>query len=482
MRASGPPAVYDAFLSHWGARKFMPSERPLTMLKHNRWGRHWLLAFIAAYSAPALPCASVGSSCSHALAADIQLSRYLHVDASALPGGDGSVGAPLPTIQAALARSGPGTRIVIAPGTYGTAGSATNLQGTAEHPIVIIGDGKVVIDAQGSSSGLHLVDPAYVVIEGIAVRNAVPHGISIDDGSTYDSPAHDIVLRNVTFSNIGNGGNNDCLKLSGVDDFRVENSHFSGCDRGEAIDMVGCHRGVITGSTFSDMPGVAVQAKGGSADVLIRGNRFSRIGQRAVNAGGMTGTPWFRPLAAKFEAEDIRILSNVIEDIGSAPVVFSGCNDCVFANNTVVNPGDYVARIVQENRERDAGGNGYFINNVILFDPGDLRDYVDVRPGTRSSTFTFGWNLWHATGRRSFSGPEYGGGLPPERKPVNTANPRLDGTLRPLPGSPALAAGRTVPGGLSTDFDRREYGTPPAIGAFAGPRERPPASPPSTAN
>jgi hypothetical protein len=255
-----------------------------------------------------------------------------------------------------------------------------------------------------------------------------------------------------------------------VDDFRVEDSRFSGCNKGEAIDMVGCHRGVVTGNTFSDMPGIAVQVKGGSAEVLIHGNRFSRIGQRAVNAGGMTGTPWFRPLAAKFEAEDVRILSNVIEDIGSTPVVFSGCNECVFANNTIVNPGDYLARIVQENRERDAGGNGYFINNVIRFDPGDLRDYVDVRPGTRPSTFTFGWNLWHSTGTRKFSGPEYGDGLPPEQHPIITTSPRLDAKLRPLPGSPALASGRPVPGGLAGDLDGSEYGTPPTIGAFSGSR------------
>jgi hypothetical protein len=358
---------------------------------------------------------------------------------------------------------------VIAPGRYGAVGSIVRLQGAAEAPIVIVGNGNAVIDPEGTATGMHFVDPRHLVIEGISVRNAMPHGISIDDGGSYDSPAHHIVLRNVSFNNIGKGGNSDCLKLSGVDDFRVERSHFSGCNKGEAIDMVGCHRGVVTGNSFFDMPGVAVQAKGGSADVLIHGNRFSRIGERAVNAGGMTGTPWFRPLAARYEAENIRILSNLIEDTGSAPVVFAGCNGCIFANNTVLSPGDFVARIVQESRDRDPGGNGFFINNVVLFDRDRLREFVDVRKGTRPSTFTFGWNLWHARDDAKFTGPAYDDGLPPERKPVVTRNPGLDGQLRPMRGSPALAGGRDVPGGLTGDLDGRQYGQPPTIGAFAGP-------------
>ena len=395
--------------------------------------------------------------------------RDLYVDAGSVENGDGTRGAPLKTIAAALARAEPGTRILIAPGTYAAVGSVVNLQGTPQAPIALMGRGSVIIDPQGTGSGLHLVDPRYVIIEGITVRNAVPHGISIDDGSSYDSPAQHVALRNITFSNIGNGGNNDCLKLSGVDDFRVENSRFSGCNKGEAIDMVGCHRGVITANTFTDMPGSAVQTKGGSADVLVHGNRFSRIGERAVNAGGMTGAPWFRPLTAKYEAENIRILANVIEDTGSAPVVFAGCNACVFANNTVVRPGDFVARIVQENRDRDPGGNGYFINNLIVFDSRKLREFVDVREGARPATFLFGWNLWRATDDAKFAGPVYEDGLPRERQPVVTPNPGLGGRFRPMPGSPAIAKGRDVPGGLTGDFDGRPYGQPPTIGAFAGP-------------
>jgi hypothetical protein len=122
-------------------------------------------------------------------------SREIHVSAAAPPGGDGRAAAPLRTIAAALAKAEPGTRVVVAAGTYGAVGSVRNLQGTAVAPIALVGRGEVVIDPRGQGSALHLAEPRYVVIEGIAIRNAVPHGMNIDDGGSYDSPGSYVVLR-----------------------------------------------------------------------------------------------------------------------------------------------------------------------------------------------------------------------------------------------------------------------------------------------
>lgn len=432
------------------------------------WAQALLLPWVpllAASGADAAP----GQGFPTAFDAGAAYTRELHVDAAAAPGGDGRAAAPLRTIAAALAKAEPGTRVVVAAGTYGAVGSVRNLQGTAAAPIALVGRGEVVIDPGGQGAALHLADPRYVVIEGIAIRNAVPHGMNIDDGGSYDSPASHVVLRNVSFERIGDGGNNDCLKLSGVDYFHIERSRFTGCNQGEGIDMVGCHHGVIAGNTFADMPGSAVQTKGGSTDVLIHGNRFLRIGQRAINFGGHTGTPYFRPPDAMHEAARIRAIANVIEGTGSTPVVFSGCLDCVFANNTIVDPGDYVARIIEENPARRPGERGYFINNIVVFRSRSLRGFVDVRKGTKPATFVFDANLWHARDAPSFDGPVLAPHLRAEETAVTSRDPMLDGELRPRPGSPAIAAGREVPGGIAGDFDHRPYGDPPAIGAFAGP-------------
>lgn len=399
----------------------------------------------------------------------VEYARELFVDAASPPGGDGSLEAPFRSIADALAGVRPGTKVNVAPGRYAAIGTVAGLQGNATAPIAIKGRDGAVIDTGGSGVALHLVDPRFVVVEGLVIENTVPHGINIDDGGSYDSPAAHVVLRRMSFRNIGDGGNNDCLKMSGVDDFLVEDSRFEGCNRGEAIDMVGCHRGVISSNFFGATPGTAVQTKGGSADVLIHGNRFQYVGERAVNAGGSTGSPYFRPLDARHEAERIRVIANVIRDTGGTPIAFSGCLECVFANNTILGPGRHAARIIEENRSRAPGSGGHFINNVIVFQDLDGGDLVDVGPGASASGFSFGSNLWFAGDQPLDAEAGLGTGLPMAADSLTGKDPLLDPTGRPLPASPALHGGRPVPYGPFPDIDGRPFGDPPNHGAFARP-------------
>lgn len=389
--------------------------------------------------------------------------------------GDGSATAPYRSIATALSRATPGTRVRVAAGTYAALGSFSGLQGTSDAPIALVGEGAVIIDGGGSSQALQLSDPRYVVLEGLTIQNTVPHGINIDDGGDYASPAEFVVVRNVHFRDVGNGGNNDCLKMSGVDHFFVTASEFEGCNQGEAIDMVGCHDGVVSGNYFHDIPRNAVQTKGGSADVLIHGNRFVDISQRAVNAGGSTGLQFFRPLDAPHEGARIQVVANTFLRTGSAPIAFVGCDTCVFANNTIVQPRSYVARILEENTVKTAGTDGYFINNLIVFNVGDLSSYSYVNVGsfTQPETYVFGSNLWFALDQALFSGPVYNGGVPAEVDSVIQEDPLLTdlsgGDYRLLPDSPAVARGRAVPRGVPADFEGDAYADPPAIGAFAAP-------------
>ncbi|MFP5348940.1 MAG: right-handed parallel beta-helix repeat-containing protein, partial [Gammaproteobacteria bacterium] len=375
-------------------------------------------------SAP--PAANPGSGFPAAFDVGATYTRELYVDAAAAPGGDGSAARPYTTIGAAIAQATAGTRIRIAAGTYGAIGTYSNLRGTASAPIALVGTGAVVIDTGRSAQALHLIDPRYVVIDGITVQNIAPHGINIDDGGDYSTPAEYVVLRNVTFRDIGTGGNNDCLKLSGVDRFYIEGSSFSGCNRGEAIDMVGCHDGVISGNRFFNLPVNGVQTKGGSADVLIHGNRFSDIAQRSINAGGSTGATFYRPSNTTHEAARIQMIANIFERTGSAPVAFVGCDTCVFANNTIVEPGTYLARILEENTTLGPGANGYFINNIVLLNTIGRGAVVNVDANTQPATYTFGSNLWYSLDDPGYTGPTLGGGVPAETGSLIQQNPQLD--------------------------------------------------------
>jgi hypothetical protein len=209
--------------------------------------------------------------------------------------------------------------------------------------------------------------------------------------------------------------------------------------------------------------------------MLIYGNRFRDIALRAVNSGGGTGDPYFRPLDSPFEARRIQTVANIFERTGSAPIAFSGCDTCVFANNTIIEPSSYIVLILEENTTRTPGHSGYFVNNLVVFNVASLRSwsYVNVGGGTRPETYTFSNNLWYALDQSNFSGPPLNGGVPPETNAVIQQDPlladRSGGDYHIGSSSPAIGAGTAVPRGVPADYDWRDYLDPPSIGAFAAP-------------
>jgi hypothetical protein len=424
--------------------------------------------------------AAAGAPCALPAPIDqgITYDRTLHVSAAGSAGaGDGSEGNPFATIDEALSEASPGTRVLVDAGRYGPF-SAENLQGEAGRPIAIVADGAVTLEARGESAIIGLSDPAYLVIEGFTLSGAPVHGMNIDDGGSYDTPAHHVVLRNLTIPGAGSGDNNDCIKLSGVDDFWVLDSDVSGCDMGEIIDMVGCHRGVISGNHFHDTIQNGVQAKGGSADTLIHGNLFENIPARAVNAGGSTGLEFFRPLDAPHEAARIAIIANVFVRGGmtsGAAVAYVGCDGCVAAHNTIIEPRTWVARILQESTDARfvPSRAGLFVNNLIALNAADLRaELVNVGPGTDPASFVFGNNLWFAEGEDASWQPVLGGGVPDESGSILQEDPgmadRAGGDYHLLADSPARGAARALAQPLPPDYDGRCYAQPAALGAFEG--------------
>jgi hypothetical protein len=368
--------------------------------------------------------------------------------------------------------------VLVRAGTYGPF-SAENLAGEPGRPIGIIADGSVVLEARGAQAIIGMSDPAYVVIDGFTLQGAPVHGMNIDDGGSYESPAHHVVLRDLTIPGAGSGDNNDCIKLSGLDDFWVLDSDVSGCDRGEVIDMVGCHRGVIAGNHFHDAIQNGVQAKGGSADTLIHGNLFQNIPGRAVNAGGSTGLEFLRPLDAPHEAARIRIIANVFVRNGTmsgAAVAYVGCDGCVAAHNTIIEPRSWVARILQESTDARfvPSRAGLFVNNLIVLNPADLRaELVNVGANTQPESFVFGNNLWYAPDEAASWRPALGSAIPAESGSITQADPRLvdraGGDYRVMADSPARGAARALAMPPGADFDGRCFAEPASLGAFEAP-------------
>lgn len=398
--------------------------------------------------------------------------RTLYVQAGS--DGDGTEASPFGDIEDAAAVATPGTRVLVRAGTYDRVRSISP-QGSAAEPIKFEAEGEVIIDGT-DNTGWSMSDARYVVVEGFTIRDASVHGMNLDDGGSYDTPAEFVVLRDITIPSAGSGGNNDCIKMSGVDNFWILESDVAGCNRGEIVDMVGCHDGVIANSRFAAPVGNGVQAKGGSSDTLVTGNVFEDIPGRGVNAGGSTGLEFFRPIDAPHEAARIRVVANLFLRGGTesgAPIAFVGCDACEFLNNTVIEPQGWIARILQETTgDRFVPSReGRFANNLIVVNVDDLRTWFNVGGGTAPETFRFETNLWFALDRDDFTGPTYAGGIPDGVEDV-VMDPQLvdraGGDYRLSAGSPAAAAGSDV-GALPPDLSGRCFQDPPAIGGYEAP-------------
>ncbi len=305
----------------------------------------------------------------------------------------------------ALRRAKPGALISIAPGTYRGGLSQAGLKGTKEQPIVIAGaDPMNPPVIEGGGSGLHLSSPGHVELKDLVLAGATGNGLNIDDSGSVDTPAHDLVLRNLVVRDVGPAGNRDGIKLSGLSDFRIESCRVERWGSGgSAIDMVGCQKGVVTGSKFAEAGGDAangVQVKGGSRQIVIQRCRFENAGGRAVNVGGSTGLPYFRPRGADSEAKQITVQD--CEFIGGmSAIAFVGVDGAVVEHNTIYRPQRWAIRILQENTDARfvPCRKGQFLHNVVAFRSDEVRQVVNIGGNTSPETFQFSGNVWYCIDR-----------------------------------------------------------------------------------
>ncbi|NMB75037.1 MAG: DUF5123 domain-containing protein [Myxococcales bacterium] len=408
--------------------------------------------------------------------------RFVHVAEDGSDStGDGSAERPFATIGRAARGIAPGTAVVIHAGTYPGGAYLENLRGSANSPIWIggaAGEARPVIE--GGGEAMHLVGPRYLVLHDLEVRNTTANGINCDDGGEVADPeaARFLVFRNLDVHDVGGDGNQDCLKLSGLNDYWVLSSRFARCGgamSGSGIDHVGCHRGLIANCRFEENSGNAVQCKGGSTDIDIVRCVFDRPGERAVNMGGSTGFEYFRPPlspdAPNAEARRIRVQANLVLG-GTAALAFVGCVDCLAAHNTIVGPGRWLIRILQET----VSASGYVfepcrdnavVNNIFFFERAVISTHVNIGANTSPETFSFAGNLWFAHDDPARSAPS----LPSvEDAGLSGQDPAFEnpsgGDYHIGAESPAAGSGVSWPGAADADLAGRCYRAPPSRGAY----------------
>jgi len=431
----------------------------------------------------ALLCCGVGRAAGLSTFADgITWTNEIHVATNGNnTTGNGSFGNPYATIQRAAQDATPGSAIVVAPGTYGGGNYISGLTGTAESPIWIRGassTNRPLMD--GGNDAMHLVKSRYVVVENLEVTGSSNNGVNCDDGGEYANPnaAHHIVFRNLSIHDIGGTGNQDGLKLSGLNNYWVLDCEFARCGggfSGSGIDHVGCHSGVIARCTFNDMSGNAIQCKGGSSDIDITRCWIIDAGARGINIGGSTGFTFFRPplstTTTNYEAKSIRVVGNVFRG-STAPVAYVGCIDSVVANNTFIDTDNWHVRILQETTNTPpysfyTCGQSVFANNLVYFTKADVAwTDINVGPNTDASSFTFANNLWYAHDNPGSSAPDY---PVAEQNGVVGQNPVLSNPAGEeywiTATSPATTNGTNL-ATVQADYVGTRYLAPPSIGAY----------------
>ncbi|MCC6816360.1 MAG: right-handed parallel beta-helix repeat-containing protein [Saprospiraceae bacterium] len=359
----------------------------------------------------------------------------------------------------------PGDTILIFPGNYPGGNFIENLRGTRNNRITLRGVDKNSVIFNGGSQSFHFVEAEFLTIQNFTVSGQTGNGMNIDDAGTYETPAKHILIENINFKDMNASGNNDMLKLSGLDSFEIRNCTFSnGSAGGSGIDMVGCHYGEIRNNKFINQGSNSIQAKGGTHSLSIYANSFQNGGQRSLNLGGSTGQAFFRPLNANYEAKDIIVHSNFFQG-SDAPIAYVGSRNIVVTNNTFVNSTKWIFRILQESPDTSfylSTANNTFSNNIIYSN--NLSPTVNIGPYTSPNSFNIFNNLWYNSANSSWRGPtlpvvETGAiyGLNPLFLNLQTGNINLSSN------SPAIGKGK---GPVNyNDYYGRKFTNPPAIGA-----------------
>ncbi|GAB3930953.1 right-handed parallel beta-helix repeat-containing protein [Mucilaginibacter myungsuensis] len=377
-------------------------------------------------------------------------------------------GQPFESIAIAARSAAPGDSILVHNGTYRGGQSLDNLKGAAGKWIYIIAEKQGEAIIEGGHASVQGNDLAYVQFESLTFTKQTDNGANFSDGATYETPSHHLTFKNCTFKDIAATGNNDLLKLSGVDEFTLTGCTFlNGSKGGSGVDMVGCHKGLITQCRFENMGSNAIQMKGGTSDMRVERCLFKNAGERAINLGGSTGLPFFRPMDVKWEAADLKVYSNVFIG-GEVPVAFVGCTRSEVVNNTIYKPNHWVLRILQENKDTTRfvkSGHNTFANNVIVIDQ-RVRVICNIGGDTAPQTFTFTNNAWCNVDAPNWSATQ----LPViEKNAMFGKDPSFGDAVKEDfsigKDSPLIGAGSKV-SQPEKDFDNRPFKAKRAIGAF----------------
>jgi len=272
---------------------------------------------------------------SNELFSNLVPTRILHVTVGKGTG-TGTVTDPFHSIQAAVNAATPGTAIVVHAGVYKENVKISHKNsGTASAPIWLIsGDG-------AQEAVIKAADTGKPVIQALGVDNYVVQGFELRDGydgvqfsqsgRDFSNLVNNVLIKGNVITNMGHDG----IKVGQANNVQILDNTISQVKSEEGIDLVAVKDVLVARNEISDVKGssAAIVAKGGSANVMIIGNDIHDVAGDGISAGGNTGASSFRPGTLGYEAKNVDIVGNSIDDVGKRPVSVRGAQDVDVIDN-----------------------------------------------------------------------------------------------------------------------------------------------------
>jgi serralysin len=277
----------------------------------------------------------------------------------------GSKASPLKTIQAAVDKATAGTAVMVTAGVYNeNVKLPTIAPGTPDNPIWLM-------SADGPQAAkVVAVDQTVSTIYGYGTDNVVVQGFDIQGGlrgiqfSQSGRDFTNLVNNVLVIDNVIHDTTDDGIKIGQADNaYAIGNTVYNVV--GEGIDFLAVNNGFISYNEVynAKSAAAAIFAKGGSTGVLIDHNYVHDIPfGDGIGIGGQTGTEYFRPGFTTYEAKNVIVTDNYVEDVARRPVNVKGAVDSKIIDNYLVGNPEYYAAIAIQMGWADAATLMYSAN------------------------------------------------------------------------------------------------------------------------
>ncbi len=312
--------------------------------------------------------------------------QVIHVSLAGSNTASGSESAPLRTIQEAVNRATPGTTIMVEAGTY-VETVKFNVSGLPGAPISLIsvdgpGAAKIVPNADTTRKATiaafgeeNIVISGFDVSGGGRLENGIQFGMNGTDFT--DMTANIVIKDNIVHDTVRDG-----IKVSHGDYvYIVDNTVSHAGDQG--IDFVAVNNSVIARNDVSYITGSApaLFVKAGSTNILIAQNHVSHAASDGITVGGWTGgSTWMRPGFTEWQAKNVLVIDNHVEDCGKRPLNILGGQDSQIIHNWLESNPDYyyVVTIAPDDSTPSLNSKNILLKDNA-FDRGD--HWLQVLPG-----------------------------------------------------------------------------------------------------